>query len=193
MVSDGAAVPPGRRAVGTKLGLSPAGGGGSAGYVQPPSTTKVWLVHMPAVVGRQPQHHAGPVGRIQPAPSGIAPFSVACSASCVTHSASWRSVMIQPGSTQLTRMRCAPEVAGEAAGQRLDPGLARGVGGHPAHARAASWMQPKLTIEPRARRDHAGATAWIAKNWCRRFTAMRSSQYSGVTSCQRGARHGRRC
>ena len=27
----------------------------------------------------------------------------------------------------------------------------------------------------------SGSTAWAAKNWCFRLTAIRSSQYSGVT------------
>ncbi len=31
----------------------------------------------------------------------------------------------------------------------------------------------------------SGSTAWAAKNWWRRFTAMRLSQYSGVTSSVR--------
>ena len=31
----------------------------------------------------------------------------------------------------------------------------------------------------------SGSTAWAAKNWWRRFTATRLSQYSGVTSSVR--------
>jgi hypothetical protein len=39
-----------------------------------------------------------------------------------------------------------------------------------------------LAADPRLRARIAGATAWAAKNWWRRLVAMRSSQYSGVTS-----------
>jgi hypothetical protein len=41
--------------------------------------------------------------------------------------------------------------------------------------------EPKLMIEPPPAAFIIGCTAWAAKNWCLRFTAMRSSQYSGVT------------
>src|SRR6185369_2181140 len=43
-------------------------------------------------------------------------------------------------------------------------------------------VEPKLTMEPPPAAAIPGATAWAAKNWCRRFTAKRSSQYSGVTA-----------
>ena len=36
-------------------------------------------------------------------------------------------------------------------------------------------------MEPPPAAAIAGATAWAAKNWWRRLTAKRSSQYSGVT------------
>jgi hypothetical protein len=42
-------------------------------------------------------------------------------------------------------------------------------------------VEPKLMIEPPPAAAISGATAWAAKNWWRRFTANRSSQYSGVT------------
>ena len=38
-----------------------------------------------------------------------------------------------------------------------------------------------LTIEPFFAFFMSGTTAWMAKNWCLRFTRMRSSKYSGVT------------
>src|SRR5262245_5702322 len=41
--------------------------------------------------------------------------------------------------------------------------------------------EPKLMIEPPPASAIAGTTAWAAKNWWRKFTANRSSQYSGVT------------
>ena len=46
-------------------------------------------------------------------------------------------------------------------------------------------VEPKLTIEPPPASAMAGATACAAKNWWRRFTAKRSSQYSGVTRLDR--------
>ena len=37
-------------------------------------------------------------------------------------------------------------------------------------------VEPKLTIEPPPASFIIGNTAWAAKNWCLRFTAIRSSQ-----------------
>ena len=43
-------------------------------------------------------------------------------------------------------------------------------------------IEPKLTMAPPPAAIMSGSTACAAKNWCFRFTANRSSQYSGVTS-----------
>ena len=42
--------------------------------------------------------------------------------------------------------------------------------------------EPKLMMEPPPATFMSSSTACEAKNWCFRFTPMRSSQYSGVTS-----------
>jgi hypothetical protein len=43
-------------------------------------------------------------------------------------------------------------------------------------------IEPKLTIDPPPAVFICGYTACAAKNWWRRLTAMRSFQYSSVTS-----------
>ena len=96
-----------------------------------------------------------------------------------SHRLIWRSVMIQPGAIELTRMLSGPK-SGEAPVQTHHRGFGGGVAGLPPWP-IIQLTEPKLMIELPPAAFIMGYTACAAKNWWRRFTAMRSSQYSGVT------------
>lgn len=88
--------------------------------------------------------------------------------------------MIQPGSTELTRMLCSPR---SRASDRVRPWTADFAVVYPG---MPPWpmtqdTEPILTMAPPPALAMPFQTAWAQKNWWRKLIAIRSSQYSGVT------------
>jgi len=88
--------------------------------------------------------------------------------------------MIQPGTIELTRMFMGPKSRASARVSPAMAALALRYAGIPPWP-TSHEVEPKLMMEPPPAAVMSGATACAAKKWWRRFTAKRSSQYSGVT------------
>ena len=143
-----------------------------------------WLEHMRLSSAARNSDHAGDVGRLEPVAQALPLVDLPSRPPAFSHRSSCRSVITQPGTTQLTRMRSGPSSRASAARHAVDRGF-RGDVGEQSGSPTIQVIEPKLMIEPPPRLAICGRTACAAKNWWRRFTAMRSSQYSTVTSSVR--------
>ena len=143
-------------------------------HMRPPSTTKFCAVTSRLSSAAEPQRHARDVGRMKLLLEALRLHQPGLGLGRQPE------LDLALGHDPARRDRVQPdpvgaEIAGEPARQadhRRLGGLVDGDG----RLAVIQATELKLTIEPPPASFMPGATAWMAKNWWRRLTAMRSSQ-----------------